>query len=64
MEFNPGQTERILIVYVNGDSDLEPNEDFLVTLSNPTGLTDLTTQNSVILNNPLSHERFIRGSAR
>jgi hypothetical protein len=35
--FAPGQTTRSIVVAVTGDSAVEPNETFSVTLSNPTG---------------------------
>ena len=35
--FAAGETERLLYVYMQGDTAIEENEDFVVTLSNPTG---------------------------
>ena len=35
--FDPGQTERLLSILIAGDTQVEQNEDFLVTISNPTG---------------------------
>jgi hypothetical protein len=35
--FSPGQTVKTINVRVNGDTTVEPNETFFVTLSGPTG---------------------------
>ncbi len=34
LTFNPGETTKPVVVQVNGDTDLEPNEQFFVNLSN------------------------------
>ena len=35
--FAAGESERLLYVYMQGDTEIEENEDFVLTLSNPTG---------------------------
>jgi Ca2+-binding RTX toxin-like protein len=39
LTFAPGQTTRNVSVSVNGDTEIEPNETFLVELTNPTNAT-------------------------
>ncbi|NDJ17348.1 Calx-beta domain-containing protein [Myxacorys almedinensis] len=39
--FAPGETSKQVTVFVNGDTTLEPNEDFKVTLTTPTNATIL-----------------------
>src|SRR5262249_41750591 len=37
--FNPGVTQQFITVFVYGDTNVEPDETFTVTLSNPTNAT-------------------------
>ena len=39
LTFTAGQTTKTIAVVVNGDTTVEPNETFTVTLSSPTGAT-------------------------
>ncbi|WP_354636243.1 Calx-beta domain-containing protein [Planktothricoides raciborskii] len=39
LTFNPGETEKTITVPIIGDTEVEPDETFKVTLSNPTGAT-------------------------
>ena len=39
LTFSPGQTTKNVAVSVNGDTEIEPNETFLVELTNPTNAT-------------------------
>ena len=50
--FGPGETEKVITVNVSGDTDVEENEDFAVTLSNPSGSAQITNDyaESTILN--------------
>lgn len=52
VEFAPGETEKIITVEVTGDSDIEADEGFTVTLSNPTEGAEITdaTATATILN--------------
>ena len=42
LTFAPGETTKTITVAVTGDTAVEPNETFTVTLSNPTGATLVT----------------------
>ncbi|MBJ7898457.1 MAG: RTX toxin [Cyanobacteria bacterium RI_101] len=49
--FNPGETERVITVQIQGDADLEPNETFTVALSNPSsGVITVPGASSTITN--------------
>src|SRR5207249_1560569 len=39
LTFSPGETSKEIHVGVNGDTKLEPDDDFFVTLTNPTNAT-------------------------
>ncbi|MFN5513829.1 MAG: ELWxxDGT repeat protein, partial [Cyanobacteriota bacterium] len=43
VNFSAGQTSRVITVNVQGDTAVEPNETFTVTLSNPTNGATITT---------------------
>jgi Calx-beta domain/RTX calcium-binding nonapeptide repeat (4 copies)/Metallo-peptidase family M12B Reprolysin-like len=43
LSFSPGQTSKLVTINVRGDIVLEPNEDFTVTLSNPTAGATIVT---------------------
>ena len=45
--FAPGETARSLTIEVAGDTDFEPDEGFLVTLSNPTGIAIIETATAI-----------------
>ncbi len=47
VNFAANETSRLITVNVNGDTTLEPNESFAVTLSNPTGGATLTTATAI-----------------
>jgi chitinase len=39
LNFSPGQTAKLALVQINGDTNHEPNETFALTLSSPSGVT-------------------------
>jgi hypothetical protein len=43
ISFAPGQSFKTIVVPVSGDTGLEANQDFTITLSNPTGGAAITT---------------------
>ncbi|MCA9248043.1 MAG: hypothetical protein KDA42_13035, partial [Planctomycetales bacterium] len=43
VNFADGQTSQTITVNVSGDTTIEPNEGFTVTLSNPTGMATIAT---------------------
>ena len=52
LTFTAGQTTKTVVVVVNGDLTVEPNETFMVNLSSPTGATILDGQGvGTIMNN-------------
>ena len=42
INFADGESEKTLVIPVSGDTDIEPNEGFTVTLSNPVGTVIVT----------------------
>jgi hypothetical protein len=58
--FNPGQTSFTLTIQVAGDTDVEPDESFLVTLSNPSELAVINTASaSGVIRNDDFHPDFL-----
>ncbi len=55
--FQPGETEKSLQILLSGDSTIESNEDFVVTLSNPSSglILGTSTANGTILNDDLAN---------
>ncbi len=51
LTFAPGTTSQNITVQVNGDSSVEPNENFFVNLSNPTNATIAVGQGTGTINN-------------
>ena|GEM_PF-1075492 len=51
LTFNPGETGKQISVSVNGDTTVEPNETFTVTLSNPANATIARPQGTGTINN-------------
>ncbi|HFA50381.1 MAG TPA: matrixin family metalloprotease, partial [Bacteroidetes bacterium] len=47
VSFAAGETMKVVTVNVSGDVDVEPDEGFTVTLSNPTGGANITTATAV-----------------
>jgi Ca2+-binding RTX toxin-like protein len=47
VSFAAGETSKVITVNVQGDTTLEPNENFTVTLSNPTNGATITTATAV-----------------
>ncbi|MDH6065829.1 Calx-beta domain-containing protein, partial [Umezakia ovalisporum] len=45
--FNPGDTSRLITVYVTGDTTVEADETFTVKLSNPTNSAIITTTTAI-----------------
>ncbi|MFM5960024.1 MAG: Calx-beta domain-containing protein, partial [Dolichospermum sp.] len=45
--FAAGETSKVITVDVQGDTTVEPNEDFTVTLSNPTNGATITTATAI-----------------
>ncbi|MEL6389086.1 MAG: ExeM/NucH family extracellular endonuclease [Bacteroidota bacterium] len=43
LSFAATETSKVIIVTVTGDTDIEPDEDFAITISNPTGGATITT---------------------
>ncbi|MCL4207830.1 MAG: hypothetical protein KJ000_35540, partial [Pirellulaceae bacterium] len=41
--FGPGESSKSIVIPVSGDTDVESNETFAVTLSNPSGLATIST---------------------
>ncbi len=48
LTFAPGESEQTLIIYVQGDTDPEENEDFLVTLTNASAGTQIIGSASAV----------------
>ena len=49
LTFTPGETSKTIVVLVNGDIILEPNETFKVVLSNPTNADILDYTSNIII---------------
>ncbi|MFM5939146.1 MAG: Calx-beta domain-containing protein, partial [Dolichospermum sp.] len=47
VSFAAGETSKVITVDVQGDTTVEPNEDFTVTLSNPTNGATITTATAI-----------------
>ncbi|MFM6670131.1 MAG: Calx-beta domain-containing protein, partial [Dolichospermum sp.] len=47
VSFAAGETSKVITVNVQGDTTVEPNEDFTVTLSNPTNGATITTATAI-----------------
>jgi hypothetical protein len=51
LTFTSGDVQETITVLVNGDTLVEPNETFFVTLKNPTGATTTRSQGTAIITN-------------
>ncbi len=51
LTFTPGQTSRTIVVVVNGDTTVEPDETFFVDLSSPSGATLANARGGVTIRN-------------
>ncbi len=51
LTFNPGETQKMVMVLVNGDLNVEPNETFFVNLSNPVNATIADNQGQGTITN-------------
>jgi hypothetical protein len=49
--FSPGETSKLLTLWVNGDADVEPDERFFVNLSSPGNATLVRSQGTGRINN-------------
>lgn len=47
VSFGPNETTKIVTINVTGNSDLEPDETFLATLSNPSGNASISTPTAI-----------------
>ncbi|MFM6407173.1 MAG: Calx-beta domain-containing protein, partial [Microcystis sp.] len=47
LSFAPGEASKVITVNVQGDTTVEPNENFTVTLSNPTNGATITTATAI-----------------
>ncbi len=47
VSFAPGESSKVITVNVLGDTTIEPNENFTVTLSNPTNGANITTATAI-----------------
>src|SRR5262249_44820109 len=71
LTFNAGDTTRTVTVLVNGDTDIEPDETFVVNLSNPTnaGISTGTGTGTIVSDDlaatldPISDENILEDAA-